>query len=301
MSGTNTGALALAFAAVLIGGNGAAMAGKSPVAGSAGLTIDTAELSEGRLLIAGTAAKAGQVVKIEGRTNEATADKTGAFRFSLRWRPDDCAVKLVVGTQQQKVIVGGCGPTGETGATGPNGAPGARGAQGATGAQGARGPVGVAGATGPAGPAGATGARGTGGTNASVLGMIDYSGDRAVNTGAGDWQFLSASTPSGVTTGYGRFTAFGTAALGTFGTGFEYELTFCYQADPGGAITPFLDRSTAVQVTTPSSLSFQAVATAATTTFPAGDSYKVGMCAYLETGENLDNGPTVAYAVVVSE
>lgn len=304
MTGTIGSMLAATLATLLVAGTAAQAAGKDPAAGTAGLTIDTAEMNAGRLLIAGTAAKAGQVVKIDGRTNEATADKTGAFRFSLRWRPDDCVVKLVAGTQQQRVLVGGCGPTGETGKTGPTGAAGARGAQGAKGAQGAQGPVGATGATGPTGAAGAAGATGAAGPDGPIIGTINYIGiPLTAITGANAWQFLSTdNTPSSGATGYGRFTGFGSASLGTTGAAFQYELTFCYQLNSGGAITPFLDRDTAVQVTTPSSASFQAVAAAATTTtFSSSEVYKVGMCAYLEAGENLDTGLRQSYSVVLSE
>lgn len=134
--------------------------------GTPGLTLSTAALSAGRLVIAGAAAAPGVRVALTGTSFVTTADARKSFRFVLNHRTPDCRATLSTSTGSLNFVIGNCGPSGPAGAPGPVGAKGMTGPQGPVGSMGPRGsagaigPAGAQGAPGPRGPMGATGARG---------------------------------------------------------------------------------------------------------------------------------------------
>lgn len=114
--------------------------------GTAGLVIETATITGGRLVITGTSARGGATIKIDGTRLETKAKKDKSFALEVVFVPPDCVATLVVKNKRQTVAVANCGPEGPAGPRGPVGP------QGATGARGAIGPQGPQGPQGPAGP-----------------------------------------------------------------------------------------------------------------------------------------------------
>ncbi len=77
--------------------------------GTSGLTLSTAAITQGQLVIKGTAAAANVVVTLDG-TFQATADAQARFSFSLNYRTPDCRVTLKTNTGTLAVLIGQCGP-----------------------------------------------------------------------------------------------------------------------------------------------------------------------------------------------
>ena len=143
--------------------------------GTPRLTIATAAIIVGKLVIVGKASSPGIVVGIEGTDFTDTANAEKLFSFNVDYRTPDCRVTLTTNTGSLELMIGMCGPQGErgpegaqgimgpTGPQGERGPPGETGAQGPQGETGPRGEVGAAGppgSQGPAGPAGETGPQG---------------------------------------------------------------------------------------------------------------------------------------------
>ena len=96
---------------MLVGSGHALSAGQVLAAtGTSGLTLSTAAITQGRLVITGTAASPGTVVALEGTPFRATADAQRRFSFSLDYRTPDCRVTLRTSTGTLAVLIGQCGP-----------------------------------------------------------------------------------------------------------------------------------------------------------------------------------------------
>jgi len=288
---SRTYGVALAAAAMLLSaGDGMAAARSKASSGkeAADLSISTAAISGGRLVIEGTAPKSGQVIKIDGRSNQTTADKTGAFAFDLAWTPPDCLVTLVAGGDTQDVLIADCAPVGATGAKGATGATGARGVQGVPGARGPAGPTGATGAAGAAGAAGATGAQGRAGES-TIISLSGFAGDTSIQALPFQWQFISSGAGLGtVSNAYNKpILASATAVIGAAGSSVYYEYIICY-------------RKTSTPGESPSSTNFYnpnyAVGGGATQTIsissvfylPDSDSYDIGLCVFGSGPEYLN-------------
>jgi len=79
------------------------------VAEAANLTIQTATLRAGRLLIVGKG-PVGTLVRIQGTLFENRADAQGAFRFNVVYRTPNCIIPLVSGADTLFVLVDSCAP-----------------------------------------------------------------------------------------------------------------------------------------------------------------------------------------------
>jgi hypothetical protein len=84
--------------------------GGSSAFAAANLTIQTATLQSGRLIITGTAASAGTVVKIFGTGFQAVANSQKQFAFNVVFRTPDCLVVLTSPTGALSVLVDRCAP-----------------------------------------------------------------------------------------------------------------------------------------------------------------------------------------------
>lgn len=138
----------------------AALVAMSVASTASALTVSKAEISAGKLRIAGTADKVGDVVAVKGTGLAATAGADKTFALSAVHLPASCKVTLVAGGKETPAVVANCGPRGPQGPAGAKGATGATGPKGETGAAGPSGPAGPKGDAGPAGPAGPQGATG---------------------------------------------------------------------------------------------------------------------------------------------
>ena len=146
------GLLALASLGLLLGAHDPAAA----------LTVNTAKIEGGFLIVAGTTNLPGQLVKLEGQFQTISAGDT-SFGFAVVHVPLDCVALVKRGGQIVNAVVANCGPRGKQGlkgVKGDQGDTGAQGPQGATGPQGPTGPTGPQGATGPQGPQGPQGEKG---------------------------------------------------------------------------------------------------------------------------------------------
>jgi hypothetical protein len=76
-----------------------------------GITVTSASLSAGKLVITRAAAQ-GVVVTIQGTTFTATANALKQFAFSVIYRTPDCKLALVTNAGTLPVLIGNCGPTG---------------------------------------------------------------------------------------------------------------------------------------------------------------------------------------------
>lgn len=123
----------------------------------AGLTVGTAELAAGRLVIRGTTRTPGVQVRIAGTVFRARSAADRRFLFKVDHRPDNCRVSLTTSEGTLPLLLGNCGPKGGKGDRGPKGPTGATGPAGEAGPEGETGPQGPIGETGPAGPQGAAG------------------------------------------------------------------------------------------------------------------------------------------------
>jgi len=121
--------------------------------GTPGLTIGTAAIIAGKLVIVGTASSPGIEVEIDGTSFKATANSKKLFGFNVDYRTPDCRLTLTTNTGSLQLMIGMCGPQGEQGPQGIMGPTGPQGPQGELGPQGA----GRSGRTRPAGRAGRSG------------------------------------------------------------------------------------------------------------------------------------------------
>lgn len=299
--GSVTTATALLIA--MTAADAAATNGRRPAEGAAGLTIETAEISSGQLLIVGLAAKAGQVVTLDGLGSESTADGNGRFRFTPVWRPAGCVVTLVAAGRRQNVPIKSCTATGETGATGATGATGLPGPQGATGVAGDRGRQGATGATGPRGAAGATEAAGPAGPAGTGISEIaSLTGDVSVSTATGTWQFLSPDAQVVVTVEAGeRLAGAGVAVMGTSGSAFSYGIGFCSQQSPGAnPLVPFGATADVLEAQATGGGAADVVSSTSFSRISQAGTYAVGMCVLLDDGEAIDvNGRTNGWLQVL--
>lgn len=78
-------------------------------AAAANLTIQTATLQSGRLLIAGTG-PAGTLVTILGTSFQSRANTSGVFRFDIVYRTPSCIIPLVSGADVLSVLIDRCAP-----------------------------------------------------------------------------------------------------------------------------------------------------------------------------------------------
>jgi len=97
-----------AFAAVLLTFEVAAVGNAAFAA--ANLTIQTATLQSGRLVITGTAASAGTVVRINGTSFQSVANAQKQFAFNIIYRTPDCIVVLTTPTGALSVLIDRCAP-----------------------------------------------------------------------------------------------------------------------------------------------------------------------------------------------
>jgi hypothetical protein len=100
--------VASAFSALLFS-LGMAAGGSEAIA-AANLTIQTATIQSGRLIIAGTAAATGTVVKIDGTTFQAIANAQKQFAFNVAYRTPDCIIVLTSPTGALRVLIERCAP-----------------------------------------------------------------------------------------------------------------------------------------------------------------------------------------------
>jgi hypothetical protein len=139
--------------------------------GTPGITIATAAIAAGRLVILGAASSRGVVVKIAGTDFVTTANNQKIFGFQIDYRTPDCRITLTAHSTPAapalgmlELMIGSCGPTGAPGALGAQGPIGPTGPQGEPGQQGQAGPAGPPGSDGPAGPEGPQGEPGAQGS-----------------------------------------------------------------------------------------------------------------------------------------
>jgi hypothetical protein len=132
---------------------------------TASFAVTKVAIEAGRLVVTGTTAVAYQPVTIQQRFT-VRSDAARIFRFSVLYRPDNCAIWVDSAGQRITALVQYCGPKGKPGEQGPRGVAGPAGIQGAKGDMGDEGPQGPQGikgdpgATGPQGPQGPVGAQG---------------------------------------------------------------------------------------------------------------------------------------------
>jgi hypothetical protein len=77
---------------------------------AANLTIQTATLQSGRLVIVGTAQSAGTVVRIQGTSFQATANAQRQFSFNVVYRTPECIIPLASPTGVLSVLIDRCAP-----------------------------------------------------------------------------------------------------------------------------------------------------------------------------------------------
>jgi hypothetical protein len=139
--------------------------------GRAGISLRTAAIQAGELVITGYAPGGRATVSADDRFTT-ISDQTGRFAFHLAYYPTNCTVTLKSGNVERKAIVENCaasgaqgelGPTGARGELGPPGPQGRRDPWGPQSLQGPQGHQGARGAEGPQGPAGPRGEAGIAG------------------------------------------------------------------------------------------------------------------------------------------
>jgi hypothetical protein len=101
--------LALSASAAALLAAETVMGGAAAIA-AANLTIQTATIQSGRLIITGTAAAAGTVVKIHGTAFQSVANSQKQFAFNVIFRTPDCIVVLTSPTGALNVLVDRCAP-----------------------------------------------------------------------------------------------------------------------------------------------------------------------------------------------
>ena len=71
------------------------------------ITINEAVYEAGILVVHGQTTHPNRDVRLDGRYAE-TADQAGAFRFRIRYLPDDCTVSLFDGEDRRTAFIRGC-------------------------------------------------------------------------------------------------------------------------------------------------------------------------------------------------
>jgi hypothetical protein len=120
--------------------------------GRAGISLSTAAIQAGELVITGYAPSGRATVSADDRFTT-ISDQTGRFAFHLAYYPTNCTVTLKSSNFERKAIVENCAASGAQGELGPTGA---RGELGPPGPQGRR-PKSAR----PSGPSGCARSRGT--------------------------------------------------------------------------------------------------------------------------------------------
>ena len=153
------------------------------------LTIETALIEGGRLVVTGTTQKRNRRVKLDGiyRTN---SNSEKQYEFSLLYHPEDCVIEVMRGRRTKEAIVANCGLEGERGRRGREGPAGP---QGAPGPQGDAGPQGETGPQGDQGPRGDPGPKGDKGDKGDT-GPEGPKGEAGV--GAGQWWYQEVNVSS---------------------------------------------------------------------------------------------------------
>ena len=79
----------------------------------AGITITSASVTAGKLVVRGTSST-GTSVKLDGVYSTPISSTTRAFKFSLNYLPPDCIVdlSLVGATGKAQAVIAFCGPKG---------------------------------------------------------------------------------------------------------------------------------------------------------------------------------------------
>ena len=78
-----------------------------PGPAQAEITIHEAEYEAGILVVAGETTHPNREVSLDGRYRD-VADQVGAFRFRIRYLPDDCTIRLSDGEDRRTAFVRGC-------------------------------------------------------------------------------------------------------------------------------------------------------------------------------------------------
>jgi hypothetical protein len=197
------------------------------------ISVTTATVEAGKLVIEGKSPQPKQKVTLDGRFNE-KSNGSRAFRFSLDdYLPPSCIVSLKAGALLTTAVVANCGPrgltprgpwngedeyvaddlvtfggsswrakrdnTGKTPASGKDWEAFAR--AGETGPQGNAGPVGPAGPQGDTGPQGEIGPQGPQGAT-GVQGPTGATGPQGI---VNAWQISGTPSESGLAGGFGNF------------------------------------------------------------------------------------------------
>jgi Collagen triple helix repeat (20 copies) len=126
------------------------------------LTIRTAEIDQGKVVIVGRNAERDADIVWDGKL-VTKADSFGKFEFTLDFLPDNCTGVISDGKENDTVVIKFCGSKGDKGdqgATGDKGDKGDRGSKGDKGDRGAKGNKGDKGDRGPKGDKGEMGLKG---------------------------------------------------------------------------------------------------------------------------------------------
>lgn len=146
------------------------------------LTVDRAEIVDGRLIVEGTTEKRKKSVQLDGVFNT-TSNADKLFAFSVIYHPEDCVVRIRRGSTQRDAVVANCGAKGDKGKRGKRGVAGPAGPQGIQGLKGDTGDQGIQGLQGLQGDPGLKGDQGLQGPK----GDQGLQGEAGV--GAGRWWY----------------------------------------------------------------------------------------------------------------
>ncbi len=126
---------------------------------AASLTVETAAIEGGALMVEGRTTKKNKTVTLDGDfTTRSGGDKR--FAFSILYHPGDCIVRLRQGAKRADALVANCGLEGPKGKKGARGNTGPQGVQGDRGLKGNTGDTGAKGDQGEPGPQGSQGVKG---------------------------------------------------------------------------------------------------------------------------------------------
>lgn len=144
----------------------------APRVATADMAVNVATLAGGRLVITGTTASVGVLIRIEGTNFSTRSNQEKKFSFNVPLRVPDCTVRVAGGSSRLALQVANCGLQGEPGPAGPIGARGATGMRGPPGPKGPTGPEGPVGPEGPSGPVGDSGPTGPKGGHGIFAGSV---------------------------------------------------------------------------------------------------------------------------------
>ncbi len=134
--------------------DGGALAAQDAGRAATTLTVSTAVMAAGRLVIKGATGVPNATVKILGTSFTTVSDPTRQFSFNVSFLSPNCHVTLIANGSTRAVTIDACA------AQGPAGFPGPRGPRGLKGIDGPVGDKGLPGLAGDPGPPGDTGDRG---------------------------------------------------------------------------------------------------------------------------------------------